>query len=394
MRVLLATTSTLPDRMGGGERVFWHLAQGLARHGHEVRIIVPRVSPSLPRASVAEGVTIVRYDDPAHSFATLYVPSVLLARRAIRRQLREWSPDIVHANQGLSGLGAAWAGASSLFYTFYGPWHLEFLSEISSRRDLSALKRGTRGIWAPAKAALARAYERRALWRSRRIIVLSTFSIRQLAQIHGVPPATPCLVPGGVDLTLFAPAMDRTAARRALGLPETGRLLFTVRRLVPRMGLETLLRALTRVPETRLVIAGAGWLRAQLEQTAAELGVADRVTFAGFVPDADLPTYYQAADLTVLPSATLEGFGLITLESLACGTPIVATPNSGTTDILTPFDPTWIAADTGADALARCIAAVLPRVIADAGIRARCRAHASHYSWERMVDAHEALYRA
>src|SRR5207247_2514537 len=143
----------------------------------------------------------------------------------------------------------------------------------------------------------------------------------------------------------FVPRLERREARSRLGLAGEGPLLFTVRRLVPRMGLEPLLHALARLPDARLVIGGSGWLRPRLEASASALGVASRVRFAGRIDDADLPVFYQAADLVVLPSVALEGFGLITLEALACGTPVVATAKSGATDVVAPLAPSWIAPD-------------------------------------------------
>ncbi len=372
----------------------WSLARGLVALGHEPRILVRRMERALPAVSHLDGVTILRYPDLLHSFSTLYLPSLWLGRAAVRATLRHWQPDIIHTHQGILGLAAAWAGAQPLCYTFYGPWHLEFLSDAAPRDDVPLWKRATRPLWAPAKAALARRIEGAAVRRSDRVIVLSTFSARQLAAIHGVAGSRVSLIPGGVDLGHFSPAPDRRAVRQSLGLPTQGPLLFTVRRLVPRMGLESLLQALSALPEAKLVIGGEGWLRPRLEEAARALGVAERVRFPGFIPDAELPRYYQAADLVVLPSIALEGFGLITLEALACGTPVVATPMSGAVDVLAPLEPTWLAADTTPGALSWSISVALDRLAADPAVRERCQAHAAAYAWERIVRQYEALYQS
>jgi glycosyltransferase involved in cell wall biosynthesis len=392
MRVVLAATSTLPDRMGGSERVIWELARGLVARGHAPLIVAPRPAGQ-PLQSVHDGITVRRYDDPWHSFATLYAPSVLLARAALRRALRDWRADVVHAHHGISGLGAAWAGARPRCYTFYGPWHMEFLAEVTTRPEMPAWRRWTRPLWAPAKAALARRIEGAAVRASARPVVLSHYSARQLEAVHGVAVTRPAIVPAGVDLARFRPAAARTATRQALGLPAGGPLVFTVRRLVPRMGLEALLEALVALPGARTVIGGTGWLGPRLHARARALDLEDRVTFAGFIPDDALPVYYQAADLVVLPSVALEGFGLIVLEALACGTPVVATPGTGAVDVLDGLEPAWIAADAGAASLAGTIGAALDRVVDDRAVAARCRAHAERYPWSRMVEAYEALYR-
>ena len=394
MRVLLAATSTLPDRMGGSERVIWHLARGLVARGHEPRILVPRLRRDLPRASEVEGIAIFRYEDPFHSFATLYLPSVQLARRAIRTSVHTWRPDVVHAHHGIAGLAGALAGAGPRCYTFHGPWHLEFLYEVVNRREMPWLKRSTRSLWVPVKAALASRIERAAITRSERVIALSRFSMTQLAEIHGVAGPRVRLIPGGVDLKRFTPTIDRRAARLRLGLPPDGPLLLSVRRLVPRVGLEVLLQSLTALPGVTLVIGGSGWLRPRLERLAAEHHISDRVRCTGFIDDEDLPRYYHAADLVVLPSVALEGFGLITLEALACGTPVVATAEGGASDVLGPFEPSWLADEATPEALARVISRVLDRAAADPTVRERCRAHAEAYSWDRAAREYEEIYRS
>ncbi|MGH7332878.1 MAG: glycosyltransferase family 4 protein, partial [Candidatus Rokuibacteriota bacterium] len=361
---------------------------------HEPRIVVPRATRSLPAWSTIDGVTVVRYHDPFMSFGVLYLPSLVLARAALRATVGRWPTDIVHAHHGISGLAAAWADLGPRCYTFYGPWHLEFLSEAAQRPDLSWLQRQTSRFWIPAKARLARLIERAAVRRSEHVVVLSRFSARQVEAIHGAAHSRTTVIPGGVDLERFTPVADRRAAREALGLAVEGSLLFTVRRLVPRMGLEGLLRALAQLPGVQLVIGGSGILRASLERTAVHLGVADRVCFTGFIPDEQLARYYQAADLVVLPSLALEGFGLITLEALACGTPVVATPESGATDVLGSLESSWLAPDREPATFAQTVAAVLARLPRETDLARRCRAHAARYGWPRVVGQYEQLYRA
>jgi glycosyltransferase involved in cell wall biosynthesis len=393
VRLLLAHTSTLPDRMGGSERVMWQLARGLVARGHDVRIVVPRLDPALPATSTVAGVTILRYRDPLSSAALAYVPNLLLAGAAVRRAARAWPPDLVHAHHGISGLGAAWAGWPPRCYTFYGPWHLEFLAEAGNR-DLPSFKRWTRALWMPAKARLARALEGAAVRRCERIVALSRMSAQQVEDIHpGAGPRT-TIIPGGVDLKRFVPAADRRVARAALGLPETGALVFTVRRLVPRMGLEGLLHAVTCLPGVTLVIGGTGMLRPRLQESAARLGLSARVRFTGFVDEEQLPRFYQAADVVAVPSVALEGFGLIALEALACGTPVVATREVGAADLIEALEPAWLAPDLHPPTLARALAAALDASARDAHLAERCRAHAAAHGWEQIAEAYERVYRS
>jgi glycosyltransferase involved in cell wall biosynthesis len=117
----------------------------------------------------------------------------------------------------------------------------------------------------------------------------------------------------------------------------------------------------TRVPEALVLIAGRGPLERELEARIAALGLHDHVRLLGFVPDELLPAAYRAADLTVVPTTALEGFGLTTVESLAAGTPCVVTPVGGLAEVVAPFAPQLVTdSPSAAD-----VAAVLARALRD-----------------------------
>src|SRR5437899_12651573 len=145
---------------------------------------------------------------------------------------------------------------------------------------------------------------------------------------------------GGADVERFHPSGTREAQRQALGLPGDRPLLFTLRNLEPRMGLDTLIRAMAtvreRFPRVLLLIGGSGSLRPLLETLTISLSLSEHVRFLGFVPERDLPAYYGAAAAFVLPTRELEGFGLVTVAALACGTPVLGTPGGATPAILEP----------------------------------------------------------
>jgi glycosyltransferase involved in cell wall biosynthesis len=181
--------------------------------------------------------------------------------------------------------------------------------------------------------------------------------------------------------------------RNELHLPRDATLLVTVRDLEQRMGIETLLAALADLNKgqrTFCVIGGSGPLRSFLEERASRLGIRSHVHFAGHIPEKKLPLYYQAADLFVLPTRSHEGFGLVTVEALACGTPVVATPAGATPEILAPLDNRLLAEDTGAEAIATAIERSI-RLAEDDAFRGRCRAYAEErYSWTKHIDTLES----
>ena len=167
-----------------------------------------------------------------------------------------------------------------------------------------------------------------------------------LVESYGVRPELVHVVRPGVDVERFSPG-DRRAARRQLGIdaPDDRPVAVTARRLVPRMGIDVLLAAWSQVVEARgssarplLLVVGDGEQRAALETQAARLGLAQDVRFLGKVSDDDLVAAYRAADVAVAPSVALEGFGLVVLEALACGTPVVGSAVAGLREALEGFD--------------------------------------------------------
>jgi glycosyltransferase involved in cell wall biosynthesis len=192
------------------------------------------------------------------------------------------------------------------------------------------------------------------LERTQVVHVLSAYTAQLLAEEHALPAERMTRIPGWVDLGRFRPLNDRTVLKRSLVWPE-GRVLFTLRRLVPRMGLDRLLRAFAEVrknaPDINLVIAGDGPLRGELESLSSALGLAGSVRFAGRVSDEALPRMYAAADAFVLPTAALECFGLIALEAFASGRPVLATPVGAIPEVVGAVEREWLATDAGEAAL-------------------------------------------
>ena len=193
-------------------------------------------------------------------------------------------------------------------------------------------------------------------------------------------------MPNGVDAASFDIAVPREEARQRLGWDAGLPTFFTVRRLVRRMGLNRLLDAWATVRqqprgrEAVLHIAGTGPERAALERQAAELGLLGSVRFDGFVSDEVLRLAYRAADVTLVPTAALEGFGLVAAESLAAGTPVLLS----TAMVL-----------RGADA--GSIAAGIAEVLGDASMlpdAGSCREYARRtYDWQVIAPLVAAVYR-
>jgi glycosyltransferase involved in cell wall biosynthesis len=243
--------------------------------------------------------------------------------------------------------------------------------------------------------------EQTVLKKSDQIVVLSEYTSMKLQRTYGLASSKVNVIPGGVDLTRFRPSTEKAHIRTRMNLPQDKFILFTVRNLVPRMGLENLISALEIVhngcKDLLLVIGGEGPLEPLLKEQSKKCGVADSVRFAGYIPDEDLPAYYQMADLFVLPTTELEGFGLVTVEALASGLPVVGTPVGGTREILTKLGSDYLFDDSTPQSIARGILKALNGWAANQAayknISETCRKVAEqHYSWDNHVSKLEDLY--
>jgi glycosyltransferase involved in cell wall biosynthesis len=231
--------------------------------------------------------------------------------------------------------------------------------------------------------------------RAREAVVLSGAFKRLLVERYGVSPWRIHVVPPGVDLQWFCPA-SKAGERAEMGVSQDAWVCLAVRRLVPRMGLDVLLGAWSLLAASRqdvvLLIAGDGPERGHLEALAMDLGIASSVRFLGRLEDAKVVSCYRAADVCVVPSVALEGFGLVVLEALACGTPVVATDVGGLPDALSQLDASLVVPGGDPSALARRLRdAVDGRVpLPDAQ---ECRAYAEGFSWDKAAARNLEVYR-
>src|SRR5262245_321441 len=401
LRVLMVSDVSPSYPAGGGERMLREQARRLAARGHDVRV-VSRADPGddTPRPLDREGVGIRPFPVDRRSIARFVRSSIFGARRATADELARHGADVLHLHQPLAGYGALVSrggrGLPSL-YSFYSPAPLEY----RSRRGMTARHRA--GLVGATGTAMLWAFERACLRRVGLVHVLSHFSADQVWKLYAVPRDRIVVIPGAAATDRFQPAADRGAVRRELGIGVDRSLLLTVRNLESRMGLDGLLHAMAivkaRRPDALLLIGGTGSLAGLLEAQSHALGLEPHVKFLGFVPDEALPRYYQAADAFVLPTRELEGFGLVTVEALACGTPVLGTPVGATPEILAPLCSSLIFGGTSPAMLAAGLERFLDDRTRDPEryerLRAACRAHCEqHYTWTRATaDLEQALRR-
>lgn len=391
LRVLMVSDVSPLEVRGGAERVLWEQASRLAGAGHRVRVLSRSPEAGESEAVERQGVRIRHFSADRRSFLRFFVDSLIHARQMVREEIVESGPDILHLHQPLSGFGALSTREGQRIpslYTFHSPAALEYRSrQNTTTHHLRGLVGGLgmAGLWLLEGFCLRRASH---------IQVLSDFSAGLLRKIYRIGPARIVKIPGGVNSEHFRPAEDRNALRNALRLP-TGRfLLLTVRNLEPRMGLDALIQAMAivrrEIPDVLLLIGGAGSLRANLESLASSLTLRDHVRFLEFISEAELPLYYQVCDAFVLPTRELEGFGLVAVESLACGTPVLGTPVGAIPEMLVALQPNLLFDGVATESIARGILKHVKRAQGDRrgyeALRRRCRDYATaRFGWDQVI---------
>jgi D-inositol-3-phosphate glycosyltransferase len=364
------------------------LTRMLARHGHRVTVYAQKQLADQPKqARLHEGVrvehlsagpmpTATGHGEPGDAGLLERLPAF---SGPLRSRFESDRPDVVHALHWTSGL-AALAAARDL--------------SIPVVQEFSSLGVTERRIRVPAdEAAVARIRLEPAIGRSAAAVVAThSAEVPDLASL-GVHRSAIKVVPWGVDTGTFTP--EGPVAKRN-GRPR----LLTVADLREREALQTLLRALTRVPGAELMVVG-GPARPELPRNgeyvhlarfAGALGLTDRVIFTGAVEHGALPALLRSADL-VVSTCTYEPSGTTSLQAMACGTPVLAPPVGGHMDAVVN-GTTGILIPPGRPAvLAQRIRQLLthPILIEAYGVAAADRAK-SRYSWDRIADETLAVY--
>jgi glycosyltransferase involved in cell wall biosynthesis len=317
LRVLALGVNWFGAGSGGLDRVFRDLALGLPDAHVALRGLVlgPAEAGALTQGRVRA------FGRGGGLYARLFA-----ARQAVAEALREERTDVVAAHFALFAAPALdLLGRQPFVMHFHGPWADEAAEEGAGRFGCAVRWRLERSVYR----------------RATRVITLSRAFAELLHTRYGVPAERISVIPGSVDLARFAPAMSRDAARAALGWPIGRPVILAVRRLVRRMGLDRLVEAMPAVrdavPGAMLMIAGRGAEAMALKDLAQRCGVAEHVRFLGFLAESDLPAAYRAADINVVPSRALEGFGLAAAEALAAGTPSLVAPVGGLPEVVAPL---------------------------------------------------------
>ncbi len=363
-----------PDGIGGGSSRFFseitdHLvAQNVMVHG----IVAGKSSITTPRR---DGIRIFSaYDAPL-------IERLRAARAAVRETLATYPVNVVASHFALFTAPCLDAiNDLPMVLHFHGPWAAESRIEGASRF-----------------ATLSQFFVEKLVYSRARIAIVLSAAFRDvLHRSYGVPLENIRVIPGGVDVERFNLSCSRDEARLRLGLSLSRPLVVVVRRLAERMGLENLIAGFAGVKKEHrdvvLAIVGNGPLADRLKRQVRGSDLADSVVFAGRVSEEDLPLYYRAADVSVVPSIALEGFGLVVAESLACGTPAIVTPVGGLPEAVSGLSNALILENSGCAAITSGLRAALAGRL-QLPASAECASYArERFSWPIIAKQVKRVY--
>jgi len=367
------------------------LSEALARRGHSVTVYTRRDAPDLPsRVKVGPGFEVVHVDAGAakHIPKDELLPLMPALADGIAKDWGQQPPDVVHGHFWMSGLAALDAATRDTGFR---------VPVIQTFHALGTVKRRYQG--AQDTSPRERRWLEPGVGRSAdRIIATCPDEVFELKAM-GIDTAKISVAPCGVDLGLFTPAGP--AAPR----PRRHRIL-SVGRLVPRKGVDLVIRALPQLAaagynDVELLIVGGGADSAVLHEDpelqrlmalAAELGVLAQVDLLGQVPRAEMPGIFRSADAVVC-TPWYEPFGIVPLEAMACGVPVVAAAVGGLRDTVVDHGTGIHVPPRDPEAIASALALLLgnPALQAELGAAGQKRAR-SRYSWDRVAGETEKAY--
>jgi glycosyltransferase involved in cell wall biosynthesis len=364
-RVLMLGMGWFPTSVGGLNRYYRALFEALGQ---------------------AHGVVVGPAEDAPASVEVVGGPKAGLARRLLGFWLASRrasdAADVIDAHFALYAAAPLLLGRARrrpAIFHFQGPWAQENVAAGDASR---------------ARYVLRAALERRVLRRVDAHVVLSSAFRRVLVERYRIRPWDVHVWAPGVALDTFTPG-DRARARAQLGIAPEAFVAVCTRRLVPRMGIDVLLDAWGQLadalPEgSLLLLVGDGALRESLAARAALAPLAGRVRVLGRLSDEDLIETYRAADVAVVPTVALEGFGLVVLEAGACGTPSIVSDVGGLPETVQALDPSLVVPAADPDALAARIRSAAQGALPK---RSATRHHCEAFSWPAVAERHRALYR-
>ncbi|MCP4608621.1 MAG: glycosyltransferase family 4 protein [Planctomycetes bacterium] len=365
MKIAIIVFNFPPKWIAGTELATQNIAAHLAKRGHEVHVLTT-LDMGTSRENMEQGFyvhRIKRHRVPVIRYG-LFVLGIL-------RVLKEINPDIIHCQQlkmGIPGLLA-----NRIFRKPFIVWGQGSDIYLASR--------------------LVKPILRRVLVNANAVIALTEDMKGEMQKICA---REVLVVPNGIDLENFQD-LSRERMRTKLTIEGRERIIVFVGNLRPVKGVEYLIRAMAIVnakeQHIKLLLVGDGEERRDLENLVKQMDIGEVVTFVGKVPNEEVSKYLIASDVFVLPSLS-ESFGIVNLEAMACGLPIVASGVGGLPDIIKSGENGFLVEPRNPEQIAEKILLLLGDDVLRKKISKVNREHSKSYSWETVVQKLENIYRS
>lgn len=377
-RLCIVTHTFLPH-VGGIERVVYEQSKLLMQRNFAPTVVTNRIDT--PKSYLVDGIPVECYESLNTGFR-LGIPYSIPTPTSLETFLKAVKPsDIVHAHGHpyITSLIAA-----KLAKRYHKPFvltqHNTFIQYDSSFDKIERLNDLAIG--------------KETLKDADRIITVSD-ATKQYVLSLGAKPEKIKVLHNGVDLVHFRPMPEkRLEIRKRLRIPLNSTVALTVRRLVYKNGIDTLIEcaavAVKKNPNIVFLVVGKGPDQSSVQARIRQLGIEENFRLAGFVSDADLPSYYNAADLFVLPSKSGEGLPLVALEAMACGLPVIATKVGGISEILID-DYGKLVSPNQPEQMAEEVLEYSHRDLSKGRSELRARIE-EKYSWDRNVETLVGIY--
>jgi glycosyltransferase involved in cell wall biosynthesis len=383
MNICMLTWEYPPRIVGGIARHCFGLTRALAKRGHSVHVVTLDF-PGAPLYEESDGVKIYRV--PIELGHPDFIIWVLIFNHFLEKKIAMLSRsvrfDIIHAHDWL----VAPAGIASKHYL-----NAPLVSTIHSIEAGRA-----RGTHSP-NSRLIDGVEWWLTYESKRIIAVSNSAKREIEEHFRLPSGKVDVIPNAIDASKYNISVDRESVKRRFGIAPYERIVLFIGRLAPQKGVEYLIKAAPQIvrvnPDARIVIVGDGWLKDHLWSLAVQTGCQHKITFLGFLPDNDLVELTVSSDVLVVPSV-YEPFGIVALEGMAAGVPVVASNTGGLSEIIEHDRTGFLTYAENPDSIAWGV----NRILSDPGYASWLTQNAKRkiyemYSWDAVAERTIEVYR-
>ena len=347
MKILIISDGVFPFSMGGSHRSIFELAKELTNMNHEVTCLIPEIHHNQKMAineiNNVKKINFKIIKIKVHKNIFYRIISFFWVYKKIYSKIHnEFDLINIHFLPALLGASSI-INTNKLIYSFHGPWSEEFRETLFGKFNFNnkIIKFFLQKNLLYIVSIILKKIEMNALKNCNKFIVNSNYMANKLKSLHRNDDIKIFKIYHGVDYQKFYPSKKNYDHNN-----ETFHLL-TIRRLESRMGLSELIHAIQIIKDDykvniKLTIGGQGNEYINLKKLIKKLKCDKQIELVGYIPEDAIRNIISSADLFILPSRKLEGFGLVMLESMACGTPVLVSPYGGQKEIIEKFDKTLI----------------------------------------------------